>query len=222
MVQDHVNTAQWTLYSFNKYPIFQFFVLIKLVHTSKHKIMKEIRKELRKVRKSIDAPTRKKKGKKLLYQCQKNAIFRNAKHIAIFTPNDGEIETLDTINFLTNQGYFVYLPILVKERLKFSKIGKFYRKNRFGIDEPIFSPLKGAHKMDIILMPLVGFDKNKNRLGMGGGFYDKTLSFHTKLKSFRVPKLYGLAFDAQEVGHLTSKPWDVPVDGIVTPTRFIK
>ena len=71
-------------------------------------------------------------------------------------------------------------------------------------------------------MPLVGFDANKNRLGMGGGFYDKTLRFHTKLKNFRVPKLFGLAFDAQEVSRLSSQPWDVRIDGIVTPTRFIR
>ena len=101
-------------------------------------------------------------------------------------------------------------------------IGKFFRQNRFGIEEPIFSPLLCAHRMDVILMPLVGFDKHKNRLGMGGGFYDKTLSFHNKLKEFRVPKLFGLAFDSQEVDRLTSQPWDVPVDGIVTPSRFIK
>ena len=170
----------------------------------------------------MDQPTRKKLGRKLLYQCQKNAFFRNAKHIAIFLPNDGEIETTDTINFLLSQGYLVYLPKLAGEKLKFVKMGKFFRKNRFGIEEPIFSPLLGAHRMDVILMPLVGFDKHKNRLGMGGGFYDKTLSFHNKLKKFRVPKLFGLAFDSQEVDRLTSQPWDVKVDGIVTPSRFIK
>jgi 5-formyltetrahydrofolate cyclo-ligase len=183
--------------------------------------MKELRKKLREIRRSIDQPSRKKKGKQLLYQCQKNAIFRNAKHVAIFIPNDGEIETENTINFLIHQGYFVYLPILVGEKLKFAKIGKLFKKNRFGIEEPLFTPLLGAHRMDLILMPLVGFDKQKNRLGMGGGFYDKTLSFHRKLKGFRVPKLFGLAFDVQEVSRLESQPWDVPVDGIVTPTRFI-
>ena len=57
---------------------------------------------------------------------------------------------------------------------------------------------------------------------MGGGFYDKTLSFKLKSKNYQVPKLFGLAFDCQEVDYLDSKPWDVPVDGIVTPTRFIK
>ena len=66
--------------------------------------MKEIRKELRKTRRSIDQPTRKKRGRQLLYQCQKNSIFTNAKYVAIFIPNDGEVETSNTINFLTNQG----------------------------------------------------------------------------------------------------------------------
>ena len=184
--------------------------------------MKELRKELRKTRRLIDQPTRKKRGRQLLYQCKKNSIFRNAKHVAIFIPNDGEIETSDTINFLTQQGYLVYLPILAGGKLKFAKMGKKYRKNKFGIDEPIYSPYRGAHRMDIILMPLVGFDKHKNRIGMGGGFYDKTLSFHKQLKNFRVPKLFGLAFDSQEVDKLITQPWDVPLDGIITPTRFIK
>ncbi len=103
------------------------------------------------------------------------------RHIAIFTPNDGEIETIDTINFLTAIRVIMYIyQFLLGKNLKFAKMGKLFRKNRFGIDEPIFTPLVGAHKMDLILMPLVGFDTNKNRLGMGGGFYDKTLSFHTK------------------------------------------
>ena len=62
--------------------------------------MKELRQQLRERRKSINIPTRKRKGKKILHQCQKNGLFRNAKHIAIFTPNDGEVETESTIDFL--------------------------------------------------------------------------------------------------------------------------
>ena len=90
--------------------------------------MKELRKELRKNRRSIDQPSRKKFGRQILYQCQKRAVFRNAKHIAIFIPNDGEIETADTIKFLLRQGYFVYLPILAGEKLKFAKMGKLFKK----------------------------------------------------------------------------------------------
>ena len=184
--------------------------------------MKELRRQLRERRKSINIPTRKRKGKKILHQCQKNGLFRSAKHIAIFTSNDGEVETENTINFLKKRGYCVYLPILAGEKLKFAKIGKYFRKNRFGINEPVNTPLMGAHQMDLILMPLVGFDKYKNRLGMGGGFYDKTLSFQKNRLNYRIPKLFGLAFDCQEVELLDTMPWDVAVDGIITPTRFFR
>jgi 5-formyltetrahydrofolate cyclo-ligase len=184
--------------------------------------MKELRRKLRRLRASLSRPVRHKKGKKLLYQCQKAGIFRSAKHIAIFTPNDGEVETKNIIKFLANQGHCVYFPILVGEKLKFGKVSQHVRKNRFGIDEPLFTPLIGAHEMNLILMPLVGFDKYKNRMGMGGGFYDKTLEFKTQQNKLNKPKLFALAFDCQEVNQLNSKPWDVPVDGIITPTRFIR
>jgi len=184
--------------------------------------MQKLRRDLRKLRKSLSQPVRHKKGRKLLYQCQKARVFRNAQHIAIFTPNDGEVETNNIIKFLSHQGHCVYFPILVGEKLKFAKVGQHFRKNRFGIDEPLFTPLIGAHKMNLILMPLVGFDKHKNRMGMGGGFYDKTLAFKTKQGQFNKPKLFALAFDCQEVKQLDAQPWDVPVDGIITPTRFIR
>jgi len=184
-------------------------------------MMKELRKQLRLLRKSIDEKTRKEDGKKILHQCQKNKLFEGVKHIAIFIPNDGEIETEHTIKFLKDRGYFIYLPILVGEKLKFAEMGEHFRKNRFGIDEPMHTHIMDVEQIDLIFMPLVGFDKNKNRLGMGGGFYDKTLSFKLKSKNYHGPKLFGLAFDCQEVEYLDAQPWDVPVDGIVTPTRFL-
>ena len=79
--------------------------------------MKELRSQLRERRKSISKPTRMKKGKKILHQCQKNGLFRSVKHIPIFTPNDGEVETEITIDFLKKRGYFVYFPIRPEERL---------------------------------------------------------------------------------------------------------
>jgi len=197
-------------------------VLLKSKFLDQCVSMKELRRKLRRLRKSLSRPVRHKKGKKLLYQCQKAGVFRSAKHIAIFTPNDGEVETKNIINFLTRQGHSVYFPILVGEKLKFAKVGQHFQKNRFGIDEPLFTPLIGAHAMNLILMPLVGFDKHKNRMGMGGGFYDKTLAFKTQQNKFNKPKLFALAFNCQEVDQLDAKPWDVPVDGIITPTRFIR
>ena len=68
-------------------------------------------------------------------------------------------------------------------------------------------------------MPLVAFDSKKNRLGMGGGFYDKTLTFKRQTTS-RTPKLYGLAFDCQLVEKLPTKPWDIALDKIITPNNI--
>ena len=86
--------------------------------------MKELRSQLRERRKSINKPTRKKKGKKILHQCQKNGLFRSTKHIAIFTPNDGEVETENIINFLKKRGYCVYLPIIANLSFSPVNIGK--------------------------------------------------------------------------------------------------
>ena len=75
--------------------------------------------------------------------------------------------------------------------------------------------------MNIIFMPLVGFDKHKNRMGMGGGFYDRTLAFKKNQQKFKNPKIYGLAFDCQrlEVGKISVQDWDVPLDKIITPSK---
>lgn len=183
--------------------------------------MKELRKELRVLRRSVTKPYRHKAGKKLLYQCQKAGIFNNAKHIASFTPNDGEIETKYITDFLISQGKKVYFPILSGEKLKFAKVGKKFKKNRLGIDEPVFSQPVNAKNINLILMPLVAFDKNKNRMGMGAGFYDKTLAFKNINNQFKSPKFFAIAFDFQEVEELKPQPWDIAADGVITPTRII-
>ena len=151
---------------------------------------------------------------------QKIANFQNGQKIAIYLPNDGEINPKYIQNFLKNKGFSVYLPVLIGKSLKFSKIGKNFRKNRFGIDEPISTEILNANQMNIIFIPLVGFDEFKNRIGMGGGFYDRTLAFKKRQQNYKNPKLYGLAFDCQQVEKLETQDWDVPLDAIITPGKI--
>ena len=102
--------------------------------------------------------------------------------------------------------------------------------NRYGILEPQLncSHVSPVAQLDIILMPLVAFDSKGNRLGMGGGYYDRTLSFTQHQTGFhspsekRAPKLVGIAHDIQEVDALPIAPWDVPLDAIVTPSRTLQ
>jgi 5-formyltetrahydrofolate cyclo-ligase len=183
--------------------------------------MKALRQLLRQKRLDINPSDRVKLAKQLLSQLQNFENFENGQKIALYLPNDGEIDPLHIQNFLKKQEISTYLPILSGKSLKFAKIGENFRNNQYGIPEPVSTDIINAEQLDILLMPLVGFDKNKNRIGMGGGYYDRTLAFKKQQKIAKSPKLYGLAFDCQEVGKLDTQDWDVPLDAIITPSQIL-
>jgi 5-formyltetrahydrofolate cyclo-ligase len=76
--------------------------------------------------------------------------------------------------------------------------------------------------LDVILMPLVAFDGQGNRLGMGAGYYDRTLAFLRHRRHWRKPRIIGLAYEFQRMPALPAEPWDVPLDGIITEAGFYK
>ena len=182
-------------------------------------IMHALRQALRQKRRAISAIERQTLARQLQQQVQKSLKISRGQTVALFLPNDGEIDPIYINNILKKQGISVYLPKLFGKSLVFAKIGKHFSRNRFGIPEPLNTPIKHAHQLSLIFTPLVGFDQNRNRIGMGGGFYDRTLSFKHRQHSFQHPKLYGLAFDCQEVATLERQNWDVPLDGVITPSR---
>lgn len=85
----------------------------------------------------------------------------------------------------------------------------------YGIPEPVRGGSFPVEKLDMILLPLVGFDGEGRRLGMGAGYYDQTLAFVNK-DSLQRPQLIGTGFAAQEVDRLPEDPWDIRLDGILT------
>src|SRR5690606_7992459 len=94
--------------------------------------------------------------------------------------------------------------------------------NRFGILEPNQAAQSiDIQQLDLILLPLVGFDAQGRRLGMGGGYYDRSLAFKKVYKKLG-PKLIGLAHAIQQVDALTVDIWDVPLDAIVTDKKLFK
>jgi 5-formyltetrahydrofolate cyclo-ligase len=96
-------------------------------------------------------------------------------------------------------------------------------KNRFGIDEPLINHQLQTRpwRLSLVLMPLVGCDPQGNRLGMGGGFYDRTFAYRRLRKNWTGPCLLGLAHRCQKVAMLPSAAWDIPVDGIVSDEEII-
>ena len=182
--------------------------------------LSKLRHHLRQQRQSIPPAQRAQFAQKVLSKVRHNLHCQPRQKIALYLPNDGEIDTQPIINFLKKRAISIYLPVLFGKKLKFAKLGHTFLKNRFGIDEPDDTAILSAHQMHTIFIPLVGFDHNKHRLGMGSGFYDRTLTFKQRQGRYQHPKLYGLAFDCQQVACLKAQPWDIPLNKIITPTTI--
>lgn len=159
----------------------------------------------------------------------KSWLYRRANHIAFYFAQGNEAQLDVLMHAAWSDHKQVYLPVL---GLRYS--GQLWfvpcqadtplYKNRFAIAEP----LHAAHarrtqlrSLDLILMPLVAFDHRGNRLGMGGGFYDKTLAgLHTSCTQWSRPKRIGIAYDMQRVESIPGEAWDVPLDGVVTESGW--
>jgi 5-formyltetrahydrofolate cyclo-ligase len=85
------------------------------------------------------------------------------------------------------------------------------RKNTYGIWEPVHGDFIDVRLLDIVVTPLVAFDEHGNRIGMGGGYFDRCFSFLRHRTRWLQPKLIGLAFDCQKVEEITPNPWDIPL-----------
>ncbi|WP_289102885.1 5-formyltetrahydrofolate cyclo-ligase [uncultured Marinobacter sp.] len=185
----------------------------------------ELRKHLRRKRRSLSFEQQQQASEQLALNLLKHPDLHRARHIGIYLANDGEIDPHLYIDLARRKGVHFYLPILhpiYPGKLVFSPYfdGIRLSANRFGIPEPPFprSRRRPAWALDAVLFPLVGFDESGGRLGMGGGFYDRTFAF-SRIRPGMAPKLIGLAHDFQKVRELPIEPWDVPLHGVVTDKR---
>ena len=152
--------------------------------------------------------------------------FLRAYHVALYMPSDGELDPRPIAEQLWKMGKHCYLPVLhpsQERQLWFVEYTpqSLLKPNRFGIPEPDHrQAIKiAANLLDVVLLPLVGFDRQGGRLGMGGGFYDRTFAFHKAKKT--KPYLVGLAHACQEVESLEMADWDIPLYGVVTDKEVI-
>jgi len=182
-----------------------------------------LRHELRERRQELSAPEQTHAAHQLVAHLVATRLVRVSRRIAVYLPNDGEIDPVPFMARLWKMNKTCYLPILSRlqhDRLWFAP---FTQKtplaaNRYGILEPV-APARTwvrAQELDLILMPLVGFDTHGNRLGMGGGFYDKSLAFLRERRLWRKPHLIGLAHDFQRVKKIDACAWDVPLQAVAT------
>ena len=182
-----------------------------------------LRRALRAQRNTLSAAQQLRAAQQLATRLATQPLFRVSRRIAVYLPNDGEIDPVPLMTRIWRMNKICYLPILSRlthDRLWFApfKPDTPLTQNRFGIFEPL-TPARNrisAQELDLILMPLVAFDTQGNRLGMGGGFYDKSLAFLRTRRVWRKPHLIGLAHDFQRVDKLTASAWDVPLQAVAT------
>lgn len=184
-----------------------------------------LRRQLREKRNALTVQQQQDAADNLAVNLLAHPDLRRARHVAIYLPNDGEIDPSVYVSLAKQRGLYLYLPVLHPihtGRLVFSPFTDDtpLARNRFGIPEPAFSNglKRPPWAMDAVLLPLVGFDEAGGRLGMGGGFYDRTFAF-TRHRPRLAPKLIGLAYECQKVPELPTEKWDVPLHGIVTDER---
>ncbi|AIR88699.1 5-formyltetrahydrofolate cyclo-ligase [Pseudomonas cremoricolorata] len=183
----------------------------------------QLRRLLRDARRALTPLQQRQAARGLYRQLAQHPLFRRARHIALYLPNDGEIDPRLLLREAQRRGKRTYLPVLhawPRTHMVFQRFDAHepLRPNRFGIAEPVINRKRQrpTWALDLILLPLVGFDEVGGRLGMGGGFYDRSLAYQSRRKGWKKPLLLGLAHECQKVERLTQASWDVPLKGTVS------
>lgn len=183
----------------------------------------DIRRQMRRQRRALSSAARHEAARTLARQLGNSAQFLRSEHIAFYLANDGEMDLRPLIERAWAMGKQCYLPVLspaFHNRLWFApyRPDTPLRDNQFRILEPAlpWHAMRPAAAIDLMLTPLVAFDAAGNRLGMGGGFYDRTLAYLQHRRYWRKPLLIGTAYEFQKVAMLPHAAWDVPLHGVAT------
>jgi len=173
-----------------------------------------LRKTVRQQRRALARAARRRAARQAAAHLARAIRARGVRHVAAYLGVPEELDTRPLLDLLHRQGCSLYVPrIAGAGRLRFARWrpGAPLRPNRHGIDEPV--ALARPPRLDLIVLPLVAFDAEGRRLGMGGGYYDRWLA---RGRAARRPLRVGYAFAAQEARAVPAGAHDVRLDAVVT------
>ena len=187
---------------------------------------RQLRREARERRRALTRPIQSQHSIAATRLLITSPWFRRSRTIGLYLATDGELDLAPFIKAARRFKKHLFLPALRStpgNGLWFVEYrsGDQLIKNRFGISEPDIrkrAPMP-LWAIDLILMPLVAFDPDGNRLGMGGGFYDKSLAVRQRPSHRSKPILIGMAHECQRVERIPTRSWDIPMDGVITERR---
>lgn len=143
--------------------------------------------------------------------------FMSARTLACYLPMDDEVDPIRIVERAWSAKKRIFVPVCDPRGNLFFRLLRpetELRKNNFGLWEPLAGPTAEAKTFDAVITPLVAFDDNGHRIGMGGGYYDRCFSFLRHRKNWLRPKLLGVAFACQKVEKIEPNPWDIPLSRV--------
>lgn len=186
------------------------------------------RRRLRALRLSMPAAERAAAERAIAARLRRLGLARPGLRVAAYLAMPGEASLATFLAAAAAAGARVYVPRISSRRrrtLEFVELapGAALRRGPYGILEP---PAHGRRArmatLDAVLVPLVAFDREGHRLGMGAGYYDRALALRRdRVRAYRRPKLVGIAYSCQELASITPRAWDVALDAVVTERELI-
>jgi len=178
-----------------------------------------LRRELRARRRAIAPGERARAAERVAANARELLHLHPGQRIALYSPLPHELDITPLLALVRRHGARVYLPRISDRRrcrMRFVEATGPMRPNRLGILEPAAVGPIGARWLDMVFVPLVGFDARGMRLGMGAGYYDRAFAYRRLRRVWHKPRLIGIGYALQRVPRLAEAPHDVRLDAIVT------
>ena len=181
--------------------------------------MKNLRIDARKARQSMSVRERARASRKIADRFLNSRYFICSQAIGCYVSTWDEVDTSAIIERAWRAKKRIFLPVTgacrnlcFRETLPETELAM----NDFGLWEPVSGALIDVDELDVVVTPLVAFDRERNRIGMGGGYFDRTFAFLRNRRHWLRPKLIGLAFDCQRARRIAPNPWDIPLFRVFT------
>ncbi|HWZ61965.1 MAG TPA: 5-formyltetrahydrofolate cyclo-ligase [Steroidobacteraceae bacterium] len=185
-----------------------------------------LRAELRARRRAVPPGERTAAAHRAARNADRALRLAAGKRIAVYSALPFELDAAPLIALAQRRGCSIYLPRIDRRRtsfgMRFVALGGELRENHLGIGEPVGAQVLAARWLDLVFLPLVGFDAGGVRLGTGGGFYDRALAFRQLRRVWHKPHLVGFGYAFQQLERLAAAPHDVLLDAVVTDGGFIR
>ncbi|HSQ68797.1 MAG TPA: 5-formyltetrahydrofolate cyclo-ligase [Steroidobacteraceae bacterium] len=189
------------------------------------------RRRMRAARSALAPSARRDAEESIRLSIRNLGLLRPGDKLAVYLAMPGEVDLTGLVEDALRLGVDLYAPRIASRRRReivfvpYDGRSGSNPRGYAGVAEPLTATARRipVRRLDTMLLPLVGFDRAGNRLGMGAGFYDRALRMlRDRSCRWRRPRLVGVAFACQELPAIDASSWDVPLDLVVTDREVIR